>query len=87
MPNIKAPQYSKILNSRTGVNDPCYTFSIEYTSTDKSLPFVADNESDINLQNLQKTATGAAGLDMCLFMTRYELEITRKLKLLRGKHK
>jgi glycosyltransferase involved in cell wall biosynthesis len=30
---------------------------------------------------------GAAGLDMCLFMTRYELEITRKLKLLRGKDK
>ena len=55
MPNIKAPQYSKILNSKTGVNDPCYTFSIEYTVTDKSLSFVADNEAEINLQNVQKT--------------------------------
>jgi hypothetical protein len=54
MPNFKTPQYAKVTNPKTGVQEPSYTFNIEFTDNDTKLSFVADNESDITLQNLQK---------------------------------
>ena len=55
MPTIKSPQYSKIVNQKTGANDPCYTFMIEFDSAEKGIYFVADNQEEIQLQVLQKT--------------------------------
>ena len=51
MPTFKAPQYTKNVNPKTGVNEPCYTFNIDNC---EYLSFVADNKSDISLQSLQK---------------------------------
>jgi hypothetical protein len=53
MPTFKAPQYSKTTNPKTGNQEPCYTFSIDYSNED-GIQFVADSTSDITLQNLQK---------------------------------
>ena len=49
---FKAPQYTKISNPKTGVQEPCYTFNLEYND---SLTFIANAQEDISLQTLQKT--------------------------------
>jgi hypothetical protein len=54
MATFKAPQYTKIINPKTGNQEPCYSFPIEYQTTDDAIQFVADSVSDITLQNLQK---------------------------------
>ena len=53
MPNFKAPQYTKVLNPKTGNQEPCYTFNIEFNIGDY-LSFVAERENDISLSSLQK---------------------------------
>ena len=53
MPTFKAPQYTKILNPKTGTQDPCYTFNIDFSDSDY-ISFVAASQSDISLQSLQK---------------------------------
>ena len=53
MPNFKAPQYTKVLNPKTGNQEPCYTFNIEFNIGDY-LSFVAEKEPDISLSSLQK---------------------------------
>ena len=53
MPNFKAPQYTKVVNPKTGNQEPCYTFNIEFNIGDY-LSFVAEKESDISLSSLQK---------------------------------
>lgn len=53
MPVFKAPQYTKIINPKTGVQDSCYTFNIDFNDSDY-ISFVAENQSDISLQSLQK---------------------------------
>jgi hypothetical protein len=53
MPAFKAPQYTKVTNPKTGAQEPCYTFNIEFNVCDY-LSFVAEKESDISLQSLQK---------------------------------
>jgi hypothetical protein len=57
MPTFRAPQYTKVTNSRTGIVEPCYTFIIDYTNTDEYISFVADNSSDITAQSLQTSIT------------------------------
>jgi hypothetical protein len=54
MPSFKAPQYTKAINPKTGNQEPCYIFQIDYQSSEDGIQFVADNISDITLQNLQK---------------------------------
>lgn len=54
MPNFKAPQYTKVVNPKTGAQEPCYTFNIEFSVSDY-LSFIAESKSDISLQSLQKT--------------------------------
>jgi hypothetical protein len=54
MPNFKAPQYTKVVNPKTGAQEPCYTFNIEFSVSDY-LSFVAESQNDISLQSLQKT--------------------------------
>lgn len=51
---FSAPQYTKVLNPKTGVQDPCYTFQINYDSNSDYLSFVAENKAAISLQSLQK---------------------------------
>ena len=51
---FSAPQYTKVLNPKTGVQDPCYTFQINYDSNSDYLSFVAENQAAISLQALQK---------------------------------
>jgi len=53
MPTFKAPQYTKVTNPKTGTQDPCYTFQVDFNTCDY-LSFVAETESDISLQSLQK---------------------------------
>ena len=53
MPTFKAPQYTKAVNHKTGVLEPCYTFNIEFNEEDY-ISFVAEQQSDISLQSLQK---------------------------------
>lgn len=53
MPAFKAPQYTKVTNPKNGTQEPCYTFNIDF-DTEDYLSFVAENESDISLQSLQK---------------------------------
>lgn len=55
MPTFKAPQYTKIINPKTGIQEPSYTFQIEFESTDNTLSFIAESLEEITLQNLQKT--------------------------------
>ena len=54
MPSFKAPQYTKAINPKTGVQEPCYTFSIDYESNEEGITFVADSSTDITLHTLQK---------------------------------
>jgi hypothetical protein len=51
---FSAPQYTKVLNPKTGVQDPCYTFQITYDSNSDHLSFVADNQAAISLHAVQK---------------------------------
>ena len=51
MPIFKAPTYTKIVNPKTGVQEPCYTFNIECNDY---LSFIAENKSDLSLQSVQK---------------------------------
>lgn len=53
MPTFKTPQYTKILNPKTHVQEPCYTFNIDFNDSDY-ISFVAESQSDISLQSLQK---------------------------------
>jgi hypothetical protein len=53
MPVFKAPQYTKVTNPKTGAQEPCYTFNIEFNICDY-LSFVAENQKDISLNSLQK---------------------------------
>jgi hypothetical protein len=53
-PIFKTPQYSKSINPKTGIHEPCYTFNIEFSETDDLLIFIANNNSEISLQSLQK---------------------------------
>ena len=53
MPIFKAPQYTKVTNPKTGNQEPCYTFNIDFNITDY-LSFVAVNLKDISLHSLQK---------------------------------
>ena len=53
MPTFKAPQYTKIVNPKTGAQEPCYIFNIDFDTGDY-LSFVADNKSDISLQSVQQ---------------------------------
>jgi len=53
MPTFKAPQYTKTVNPKTGAQDPCYTFNIDFNNDDY-ISFVAESQSDLSLQSLQK---------------------------------
>jgi hypothetical protein len=53
MPTIKAPQYSKVPNPKTGTPEPCYTFSVFFESQEPTLSFVAEKKEDICLASLQ----------------------------------
>jgi hypothetical protein len=55
MPTIKAPQYNKVVNPKTGNLEPRYVFQIEYQSNEDglSISFVAESVSDISLQAVQ----------------------------------
>ena len=48
---FKAPQYTKVVNSKTGVLEPCYTFLIENTD---ELSFIANDADELSLKSLQK---------------------------------
>lgn len=54
MPIIKPPTYSKILNPKTGGNDPCYTFLMDFAENEQQLTMVLDDSSPITLETLQK---------------------------------
>lgn len=54
MPTFKAPQYSKATNPKSGAQEPCYTFSIDFQPDEECISFVAESNSDITLQSLQK---------------------------------
>ena len=54
MPSFQAPVYSKVANPKTGNQDPCYTFRINFTDTDKTINFIAESSADISLLTLQK---------------------------------
>ena len=53
MTTFHAPQYTKVINPKTGVQEPYYTFRIEYNNGDY-LSFIAENKTDIAVQSLQK---------------------------------
>ena len=53
MPTIKAPQYSKVPNPKTGASEPCYTFSVFFEKEEPILSFVAEKKEDISLAALQ----------------------------------
>jgi hypothetical protein len=53
MPTFKAPQYTKTVNPKTGAQDPCYTFNIDFNNDDY-ISFVAESQSELSLQSLQK---------------------------------
>jgi hypothetical protein len=54
MPVFKAPQYSKVINPKTGKQEPSYTFDIEFESFDDGISFITES-SNITLQQLQST--------------------------------
>ena len=53
MPTFKAPQYSKVLNPKTGASEPCYTFAIFFEKEEPALSFIAEKKEDICLASLQ----------------------------------
>lgn len=54
MPSFKAPQYTKVINPKTGNQEPCYIFNIEYATNEEGISYLADSHTDITLQLLQK---------------------------------
>ena len=52
MTTFHAPQYTKVINPKTGVQEPCYTFRIEYNNGDY-LSFIAENKTEVAVQTLQ----------------------------------
>jgi hypothetical protein len=55
MLTIATPKYSKITNPKTGAQESLYIFSINCGANMQPISFIAESESDINLQSLQKT--------------------------------
>jgi hypothetical protein len=55
MPTFKAPQYTKTINPKTGLQEPVYTFFIDLNSDDETINFIAETLDEITLLNLQKT--------------------------------
>lgn len=53
MPSFKKPTYSKI-NPKTGANEACYTFEVEYQPNDLPLVCEMDEESDWSVATLEK---------------------------------
>jgi hypothetical protein len=53
MPVFKAPQYSKVINPKTGNQEPRYIFPIEFQKNEETLTFVAESIEDITLQSIQ----------------------------------
>lgn len=53
MPSFKAPSYSKKPNT-TGVLEPCYTFTVNFSQEDDKLSFTAEDISEISLKKLQE---------------------------------
>lgn len=53
MPTFKAPSYTKVLNPKTGVLEPSYTFNIVFNSNESLPSFIANTDTDISLQSLQ----------------------------------
>lgn len=53
MPTFKAPQYSKVPNPKTGMPEPCYTFSVFFENKEPTLSFIAEKKEDICLNSLQ----------------------------------
>lgn len=54
MPFFKAPQYTKTINPKTGAQEATYIFNIAFSDNEDTLSFVAEKDSDISLQSLQK---------------------------------
>lgn len=52
MTTFHAPQYTKVLNPKTNIQEPCYTFRIDYNNGEY-LSFIAENKSDMSVQLLQ----------------------------------
>ena len=52
MPSFKAPQLSKMVNPKTGLNDSCFTFDVEDCD---GLSFMADNALDLSVESVQKS--------------------------------
>ena len=52
MPTFHAPKYSKVVHPKTGNAEPCYTFTVEYLTTDVKLTMVA--EESLSLANLEQ---------------------------------
>ena len=54
MPSFKAPQYSKVINPKTGNQEPCYIFNVDYSNDEHGISYLVDTYTDITLQLLQK---------------------------------
>lgn len=76
MPTFRAPQYTKVTNPKTGAQEPCYTFSIEFEQSDEDISFIAESRTDISLQSLQKTVL--ENVDWWNSFIRYFLQTTSK---------
>jgi hypothetical protein len=55
MPTFNPPQYSKVPNPKTGVLEPCYTFTFTFDPNEEKISTVVENPSEVTLQLLQKT--------------------------------
>jgi hypothetical protein len=77
MPTIKAPQYSKTINPKTGNQEPRYIFPIEFQTNEEQLSYVAESSTEITLQNLQKTVLD--NLDWWTSFLQSFLQTTAKL--------
>ena len=53
MPTFQTPTYSKVLNLKSGIAEPCYTFIAEHNEVDEKLSIVA--EEPVTLLTLEKT--------------------------------
>lgn len=54
MPTFKNPVYSKKLNSKSGISEPCYTFPIIFCEDEGLINISLDENQQITLQHLQK---------------------------------
>jgi hypothetical protein len=52
MPTFQSPKYSKVMNSKTGNVEPCYTFVAEHSETEEKPSIVA--EEPVSLLTLEK---------------------------------